>query len=176
MNIASSFFAAKSVNIKWVYIRDAFLRSQKKQMRTGSLKKPKPYVYTNLLSFLNVNEAGTRHESESQSNYTDSSSDEDAVPEKRIQRPPVKKMRIENVRTVDEKVTSFFNSRLSDQEVEPVEHPHISFMKGVLPSLATFDDDENLEFQAGVVELIQKIRRKRQAHDAYPYDIKIFET
>ena len=132
-------------------------------------------MYKNLLSFLSkVNEPRARHDSfnESQTISSDSSSDDYAPPEKPYLPPaPKKRLRVEN-NPLDENMTRYFDSKPSDQD----EHPQISFMKGILPSLASFDDDENLEFQAGVVALIQKIRRKRQGHGEYAYDVKVFET
>ncbi|KAJ8712577.1 hypothetical protein PYW07_005419 [Mythimna separata] len=167
----------KSVTTKWIYIRDAFLRSQrteKNNMRFGCGKKPRPYVYKNLLSFLTkADEAPTRPESSNNSqSSSESSSDSEDAPAMKIQPPPAqKKLRVEKIMPEDKMI------RIPDPKfVETEEHPQISFMKGILPSIATFDDDENLEFQAGVVALVQNIRRKRQSHGAYTYDVKIFET
>ncbi|KAJ8715299.1 hypothetical protein PYW08_005280 [Mythimna loreyi] len=167
----------KSVTTKWINIRDAFLRSQrteKNNMRYGCGKKPRPYVYKNLLSFLTkADEPPTRPEScnDSQSS-SESSSDSEPAPEQKFQPPPAqKKLRIEKI-TPDEKIRFLDPTKLN----EPEEHPQISFMKGILPSMASFDDDDNLEFQAGVIALVQNIRRKRQSHGEYSYDVKIFET
>lgn len=36
---------------------------------------------------------------------------------------------------------------------------HMSFFKSLLPSLELFDDDQTLEFQGGVIRLLQVIKR-----------------
>lgn len=48
------------------------------------------------------------------------------------------------------------------------ENPHIAFIKGLLPSLNKLDDDQTLEFQAGVINLLQKI--KSQKHKSSDYN------
>ncbi|KAH9632996.1 hypothetical protein HF086_000356 [Spodoptera exigua] len=47
--------------------------------------------------------------------------------------------------TLDDKMSQFLDYKLNNQE-----HPHVSFIKGILPSLASFDNDDNFEFQTGV--------------------------
>ncbi|KAH9627914.1 hypothetical protein HF086_011396 [Spodoptera exigua] len=46
--------------------------------------------------------------------------------------------------TLDDKMSQFLDYKLNNQE-----HPHVSFIKGILPSLASFDNDDNFEFQTG---------------------------
>lgn len=41
------------------------------------------------------------------------------------------------------------------------EDPKVMFFKGVLPNMADFTEDENLQFQSGVIYLIQTIRERR---------------
>lgn len=165
------FFAVKSVNTKWIHLRDAFLRSEKLERinnRTG-LKKTKPYIYKNLLRFLGKVYELRSHDSFNESHTLSSNSSSDD--EKPFQPPPKKRLRVEQ-NPLDDNMTRFFDSKPSEQD----EHPQISFMKGILPSIASFDDDEYLEFQAGVLALIQKIRRKRQGHPDCSYDVKVFGT
>lgn len=83
--------------------------------------------------------------------YSDSCSDAEK------QTPPVK--RKTKTEKLDDKMLKFLDSKLKHHE-----HRHVSFIKGVLPSLATFDDDEHLEFQAGVLALIQKIKKTRSGN------------
>lgn len=47
------------------------------------------------------------------------------------------------------------------QYTDTVEDPKVMFFKGILPNMSDFTDDENLEFQSGVIQLIQQIRRRR---------------
>ncbi|PNF20615.1 hypothetical protein B7P43_G04246 [Cryptotermes secundus] len=39
---------------------------------------------------------------------------------------------------------------------------HLSFFKGVIPSLEKFDDDEVIEFQMGVLQLVSNIKRRKR--------------
>ncbi|XP_033609613.1 uncharacterized protein LOC111870142 isoform X2 [Cryptotermes secundus] len=39
---------------------------------------------------------------------------------------------------------------------------HLSFFKGVIPSLEKFDDDEIIEFQMGVLQLVSNIKRRKR--------------
>ncbi|XP_065576749.1 uncharacterized protein LOC136037836 isoform X1 [Artemia franciscana] len=42
------------------------------------------------------------------------------------------------------------------------ENPMLSFFKGILPGLTSFNDDEYIEFQSDVISSIQKIKSKRE--------------
>lgn len=48
------------------------------------------------------------------------------------------------------------------KKLQEPEDRHVSFFKGILPSLQKFDDTETLEFQSGVIKIIQSIHRSRQ--------------
>lgn len=43
------------------------------------------------------------------------------------------------------------------------EDRHLSFFKGLLPSLQEFSDDETLQFQSSVINIIQKIKKARSS-------------
>lgn len=43
------------------------------------------------------------------------------------------------------------------------EDRHLSFFKGLLPSLQEFSDDEALQFQSSVINIIQKIKKARSS-------------
>ncbi|CAG4958836.1 unnamed protein product [Parnassius apollo] len=64
--------------------------------------------------------------------------------------------------TLDDKMSQFLDYKLNNQE-----HPHVSFIKGILPSLASFDNDDNFEFQTGIMQLIEKIKKKRLRNNLY---------
>jgi len=40
------------------------------------------------------------------------------------------------------------------------ENRHLSFFKGLLPSMSSLNEDQTLEFQAGVISLLQNIKKK----------------
>ncbi|CAG4938058.1 unnamed protein product [Parnassius apollo] len=64
--------------------------------------------------------------------------------------------------TLDDKMSQFLDYKLNNQE-----HPHVSFIKCILPSLASFDNDDNFEFQTGIMQLIEKIEKKRLRNNLY---------
>lgn len=43
------------------------------------------------------------------------------------------------------------------------EDRHLSFFKGLLPSLQEFSDDETLQFQSSVINIIQEIKKARSS-------------
>ncbi|CAG4936388.1 unnamed protein product [Parnassius apollo] len=63
----------------------------------------------------------------------------------------------QHIMDLDVKMSEFLDSRLSQQTDPPI----LSFFKGILPSVTSFDDDETLELQSGV-SLIQQIKKKRE--------------
>ncbi|CAH2004957.1 unnamed protein product [Acanthoscelides obtectus] len=46
---------------------------------------------------------------------------------------------------------------------------NLSFFKGILPSLALLDDDQTLEFQSGVINLLQNIKHRRVGQSTYDW-------
>lgn len=46
---------------------------------------------------------------------------------------------------------------------------NLSFFKGILPSLALLDDDQILEFQSGVLNLLQNIKHRRVGQSTYDW-------
>ena len=74
------------------------------------------------------------------------------LPSTSIQRAIIKRQKT----TGTDREESIMNKLL-----EP-EDRHISFFKGILPSLQKFDDSETLEFQGEVIRIIQSINRSRQ--------------
>ncbi|XP_050697534.1 uncharacterized protein LOC126985962 [Eriocheir sinensis] len=48
---------------------------------------------------------------------------------------------------------------------EGPENRHISFMRGILPSLAKFSDEQVVEFQMGVLNVLQSVREGRRFSD-----------
>jgi hypothetical protein len=52
---------------------------------------------------------------------------------------------------------------------------HLSFFKGVIPSLEKFDDDEVIQFQMGVLQLINNIKRRKQMNTSESGPVPTFE-
>lgn len=55
-------------------------------------------------------------------------------------------------------MSQFLENRLTVQ----ADPPMLCFFKGILPAISSFDDDETLELQSGVLSMIQKIKKKRE--------------
>ncbi|CAK1592545.1 unnamed protein product [Parnassius mnemosyne] len=149
---------ATQISTKWTHIRDAFMRSlknEKEKKRSGAgAKTTRPYVYKNQLSFLlKVTEPRMTSDSSNEPNNTISNTLSDAAPSTQ------KKTKTD---TLDDKMSQFLDYKLNNQE-----HPHVSFKKGILPSLASFDNDDNFEFQTGIMQLIEKIKKKRLRNNLY---------
>lgn len=45
--------------------------------------------------------------------------------------------------------------------VQVEENPHVCFIRGLLPTLNRLTDDQTLEFQAGVIQLLQTLKKRR---------------
>jgi hypothetical protein len=60
---------------------------------------------------------------------------------------------------LEESMVMFLLQSRMNSPPEP-ESPMLSFFKGVLPSVASFDNDQVLEFQSGVLALISKIKKQ----------------
>ncbi|XP_075971042.1 uncharacterized protein LOC142973289 [Anticarsia gemmatalis] len=71
---------------------------------------------------------------------------------------------VKNDRDVNELMVKFLESRKNGER----ENHHLSFFKGIKPALNTLTIDETLEFQAGVLVLLQRIKlrsyRRKNKH------------
>lgn len=126
------------------------LKNEEKRSGTGA-KSARPYVYKKEMSFL-LKPRMTQDSCNEFNNSTSNTCSDVAID---YQLPPAQKK--VKTRTLDDEMSQYLDSKLDNQE-----HPHVSFIKGVLPSLALFDDDEKLEFQMGILALIQNIKKKRR--------------
>uniref|UniRef100_A0A2A4K541 MADF domain-containing protein n=1 Tax=Heliothis virescens TaxID=7102 RepID=A0A2A4K541_HELVI len=148
------------ISTKWSYIRDAFMRSQRKERRvkrSGVFTiTSKPYRYKSMLQFLmKFVEPRVKQESCESIDLEDSTESSSDGAEDEMAPPPQKIVKTE---TLEDVVTHFVDTQSDPNQ----EHPQVTFIRSVLPSLASFDDDDNLEFQIGVLALIKQIRKKRR--------------
>ncbi|KAJ8720769.1 hypothetical protein PYW08_006542 [Mythimna loreyi] len=153
----------KLVSTKWSNLRDAWMRANKNEVKKSGAgaKFSKPYIYKEQMSFLQkVAEPNRTHDSvkkrppdtspePSAANTTDMYSE---LPLPSTSKKP---------KTLDDKMSQFLDSRLQPDRSN--EHPMLSFFKGILPSVTSFDDSETLEFQSGVLSLIQNIKKQRES-------------
>lgn len=158
---------------KWTHIRDAWTKALKKhkdQKTSGSSTKPsRLYVYHEQMSFLKkVTNPSVVH----QSTHTDNSANEtitevdvntDKDPSKQTANKATRRKR--NINEVDAKMMKFIDHQIISSKISKHnedDNRHLLFFKGILPSLTSFDDDETLEFQAGVLGLVQNMRARKK--------------
>jgi len=55
-----------------------------------------------------------------------------------------------------------FELRALREGIQP--HRHLSFFKGIIPSLQNFNEEETLEFQMGVLQLIANIKHRKPSN------------
>lgn len=85
-----------------------------------------------------------------------------ASPPKR--RAPAKR----NFNEIDAKMMSYIDYQIKPMKIEQ-DGRNLSFFKGILPSLALLDDDQILEFQSGVLNLLQNIKHRRVGQSTYDW-------
>lgn len=138
---------------KWTNIRDAWRKTV-----TEDKRKLKPYIYHEQLKFLKKNLSYRSNDcsdgdaaKDNDSDAADSLASSGNKPDKRI-------------KTQEDHAIQFVDMKNNWEDA------HISFFKGLLPSLSKLDDDETLEFQAGVIRLLQEMRRRSREHsESFPY-------
>lgn len=162
---------------KWTQIRDSWMKSVKKQKnekRSGSSVKPsRLYLYHNQMCFLKKitgsifaqestddntinDESGGREIEESEKNRT--------VLKSSVNQPSTgafgtqKKRKSETMHELDVKMLKFIDHQMHNVPRNE-ENRHLSFFKGLLLSMSSLNEDQTLEFQAGVISLLQRIKK-----------------
>lgn len=143
----------KSVIKKWTNIRDNWMKWNKKQSeqkKSGCRGKTvRKYIYHDQMKFLKkVAVHGQTVSSVSEEETTNISEQsrmelQSFVEKKRKRTPDEVDLRLRKVR---------------DCEKEP--NRHLSFFKGILPSVNNFEEDQTIEFQMGVLLLIRNIKNR----------------
>ncbi|XP_049837828.1 uncharacterized protein LOC126282258 isoform X2 [Schistocerca gregaria] len=161
-NRANATVAGKSVMKKWTNVRDSFHKSERKN--TSSFKSrygkqtTSTYIYGHELQFLKKASCGcptelsmpvVNEESADSDCITDSCSEEDSEEKETV----TKNKRKHKQDTVEQRMVDV-SKQHSDR--------HISFFRGIIPSLETFDDDEIVEFQLNVLQIIANIKKRKR--------------
>ncbi|PSN44813.1 hypothetical protein C0J52_25710 [Blattella germanica] len=60
------------------------------------------------------------------------------------------------------KMMKYLDHEITTSKNVQLENRHMSFFKGLVPSLCSLSDDETLEFQSGVISVLQNIKSKKQ--------------
>lgn len=75
---------------------------------------------------------------------------------KRLKRSVLPRQRLS---VMDQKMASFIDHQMKSQPNTQNEDRNLLFFKSLLPTLASLNDDQILQFQAGVISLLQNIKR-----------------
>ncbi|XP_063630230.1 uncharacterized protein LOC134801560 [Cydia splendana] len=172
----------KYVIKKWRQIRDAWVRTlkDKKNCKTSgsAVSKIKPYKYHHQMLFLkNIIEPGETHESacaektdevnttavnkNNKTNGDDGDEIEHIRNDTQTKSPPTKRRApTKRLNELDAKMMAYIDHQIKPKNIEPDDR-NLLFFKGILPSLAVLNDDEILEFQSGVIKLLQDIKRRK---------------
>lgn len=187
---------------KWTQTRDTWMRcikNQKKIKKNGaSAKSSRLYVFHSQLSFLKkITGTNVAHESthatsdeEHETNEEMENEENDQVrpreghvseSEKPIDSSDKKKDTTNNRKRkkyddVDAKMMTFIDYQMNPPTKIEDEDRHLSFFKSLLPSLSSLDDDETLEFQAGVISVLRNLKRNKEIRqDSRPVETSLNE-
>lgn len=150
-------------------------KEQKQEKSSGSgAKRTRPYIFDQQLSFLSkvYTESPNVVDSIIIDGDVDSieiDEDVDSIEKDNtlddissgVRKPATERKRKLPVRNeVDHKMMKFIDHQMGATSKANEENHYLDFFKSLVPSVRKFDDDQFLEFQGGVIALIQKIRNK----------------
>lgn len=148
---------------KWTNIRDAW-------KKTFPEHKRKPYIYKGHLKFLEKNFSRTTNRKTSNADEDafegiDEDSDTGTETSFIATNTTYEKRLIEkgNSEEANEANIQIMNVKsVSDDSL------HVMFIKGLLPNLSKLNDEEVLDFQIGVMNLLQQIRKNSTSKEQVP--------
>ncbi|KAI4454943.1 madf domain transcription factor [Holotrichia oblita] len=170
----------KIVLKKWTQVRDSWskdIKKRKDEKKSGSSASTyKPYKYSDQLAFLKKiidttvgQESGETNEGvqgcvshfeKGTENAKDIQSTKEGSTNSNIETKHEKKNSAKRKQAeVDNKIIKFLDN--VDVHKQKDEHPLLHFFKSLLPIASSLTVDETLQFQAGVINLLQNIKRQR---------------
>lgn len=150
------------------------VKKQKTDKKSGSSSKPsRLYIFHEQMSFLKkITDTSVAHEStpgdtneEGNKEMSKESGVAENAPndmEQSNKNTVSQNRRKRNINEVDMKMMSFIDHQMNAPKAEENENRHSSFFKSLLPSVASLNDDETLEFQAGVISLLRQIKKQKE--------------
>lgn len=141
-------------------------KEQKQEKSSGSgAKRTRPYIFDQQLSFLSkvYTESPNVVDSIIIDEDVDSIEKDNTLDDisSGVRKPATESKRKLPVRNeVDHKMMNFIDHQMGATSKANEENHYLDFFKSLVPSVRKFDDDQFLEFQGGVIALIQKIRNK----------------
>lgn len=167
------FLTGKEVMKKRGNIRDSFQKSEKQQKalkKSGSRKvTPRTYIYGPQLQFLKktfqerMTDDSLSYDSQQQIESTNISQQEDSLEDTHST--------LENDKRQGDNF-NFKTPKYGKRKTDPIElelmsvikekpDRHLSFFRGIIPSLNSFSEDEILEFQMNVLQTIKSIKQRK---------------
>ncbi|XP_072390184.1 uncharacterized protein [Diabrotica undecimpunctata] len=166
--------AGKLVMKKWRQMRDARARTlkDKKNCKTSGSAVSNTLVSAKQTEEHTEDDTTTSNEptNEDDSVTTMTQLDNDSQKDKQNLAPlPKRRAPAErNLNEIDAKMMSYIDYQIKPKKIEQDDR-NLSFLKGILPSLALLDDDQTLEFQSGVINLLQNIKHRRVGQSTYEW-------
>lgn len=159
---------------KWTQTRDSWMKSIKKQKyekKSGSSAKPsRLYLYHDQMCFLKkIMDSTTVQESagdgpleQNKGTHQIDEKEKNIFNKSPANQPHIsgtqRKRKSDPAHELDAKMLKFIDHQIQTPRNE--ENCHLSFFKGLLPSISSLNEDQSLEFQAGVISLLQNIKKK----------------
>jgi hypothetical protein len=147
------------------------IKKQKDEKRSGSSAKPsRLYLYHNQMCFLKkIMDSTTAQEStedgpieQNEGSHQTDEREKNLFNVSPANQPSIsgtqKKHKSDPSRELDAKMLKFIDHQIQTPRNE--ENHHLSFFKGLLPIMSSLNEDQTLEFQAGVISLLQNIKKK----------------
>lgn len=163
------YFTGKEVIKRWGNIRDAYKKSRKRvkdATKSGAgASNIKKYIYNDQLQFLNkVFEERTTFDSLTQETENSDSTGHQSANEMEKEnsvtfKKPAKQLGSRKRKNVDEVELKMLKALEGSKEAED---RHLSFFKGIIPTLHNFTDDEVVQFQLEVMQVITKIKKEQK--------------
>lgn len=178
-----SFFAGNEVVKKWRSVKDNFFRYVKKIKENSSsgsgAKQLKKYHYYNQLLFLmKVAQNKTDSSLEIMPEETERNENTTSSPfptKKKTSLPPGPSRYVPASRKRSHQAIDDFEAQTLEA-LQEKENRHLSFFKGILPSLDGFTELQTLTFQSKVINIITEMRFGEQAVQSTPLQSRGYQT
>ncbi|XP_069674779.1 uncharacterized protein [Periplaneta americana] len=156
----------KEVIRRWGNIRDCYVKSRKKEMESkksgpGS-SRLKKYVYSDELKFLSkvIDERAICDSSKTNTVVPEVTTPDENVEDTFRREPQTQATRAQREHCSKRKREPDEIELRMIKVLEEGNDRHLSFFKGIIPSIKDFSEEDILEFQMGVLTLIKNIKYK----------------
>lgn len=152
--MCSYFFIGKCIAKKWTNIKDCWMkynRLQTNNLVSGAATTTKrKYIYYEQMRFLK--KISTPADTDSSLATTESAEQDNSFVRPATSATKRKRNVVPPTDDIDKKILHIL------EKSDKTESPHISFFRGILPSLEQLNTDQVLDFQAGVLQLLKQIK------------------